>query len=361
MKADFRFGRLPATRKFLRLYKCLSKAETCYLNWIITQNDKYQPGICTLPIYDKTVAEAYDYKTVSIRDARLGLVNQGIITTRRVRKQTHICEIPSHWYYDDVDTKDNAKCSEVDDKKVVKYTTEPKSSSLQNANRQNATKTQQERLPCAAPTLPIDSFTAVLTASSSSSNMKCNSHNSSRHRTQEKNYNKAKGKTSNSKLQPTLELWHEYAGMRRNYDESKIRDVLSTIMNRYELDDIARADDLLRLAISDFLPSSGMNRLQYLAGITDTPQGIHAVDKAYSKLHPQAAQESNVNTTKGHTALAEKIEKPVVRQEPAPPPKRRSIYTKREATTHLSTHMDDERQKGILSHRKDLGEEECSD
>ena len=323
-KTDFQYGQLPASPKFLRLYKHLSNAETCYLNWIITHRDRSKPGLRTLPIADTTVAEKLEYSFLTIRDARLRLAKQGIITTIHHRAQTYICEIPSYWYRSDVVSKEDRKCSDDDYTNVVKSATKSKSSSLRNTNAESGTNTHQERFPSAAPTLPTDSFTAVLTASSSqpSSNMKSNPQNPSRHRRRENNNKMAKGKTAESKFQPTLEAWYQYAGTQRKYDESKIHDVLCMIMHRYEFDDVAHADDLLRLAISDYLPRLGRNRLQYLTGITTTPQGIHALDQANSKLRPQTATETEKYTgeplpTK-RDALAEESEKQEVIQQYPP-------------------------------------------
>ena len=260
-KTDFQYGQLPASPKFLRLYKHLSNAETCYLNWIITHRDRSKPGLRTLPIADTTVAEKLEYSFLTIRDARLKLAKQGIITTIHHRAQTYICEIPSYWYRSDVVSKEDRKCSDDDYTNVVKSATKPKSSSLRNTNAESGTNTHQERLPSAAPTLPTDAFTAVLTASSSypSSDVK-------------------------SKFQPVLDVWYEYTGSRRKKDESKINDVLCTIMDRFENDDVAMAVDILTLAITDYLPRLGTNRLRYLTGITETPQGIQALDEAFREL-----------------------------------------------------------------------------
>ena len=65
-KTDFQYGQLPASPKFLRLYKHLSNAETCYLNWIITHRDRSKPGLRTLPIADTTVAEKLEYSFLTI-------------------------------------------------------------------------------------------------------------------------------------------------------------------------------------------------------------------------------------------------------------------------------------------------------
>ena len=55
-------------------------------------------------------------------------------------------------------------------------------------------------------------------------------------------------------------------------------------MDRFENDDVAMAVDILTLAITDYLPRLGTNRLRYLTGITETPQGIQALDEAFREL-----------------------------------------------------------------------------
>ena len=355
-KPDFQYGQLPASPKFLRLYKHLSNAETCYLNWIITHRDRSKPGLRTLPIADTTVAEKLEYSFLTIRDARLRLAKQGIITTTHFRKQTHICEILPHWYRNDKRPADNEQRSEDDYTDEVKSATKPKSSSLRNTNAESGTNTHQERFLSAAPTLPTAFFTAVLTASSSqpSSNMKSNPQNPSRNRRREEYNKKAKGSTANPKssFHPTLEMWYKYSGVKQKYDESKIHEVLNMIMDRYDLDDVGRADDLLQLAITDHLPRRGTNRLRYLTGITTTPQGIHALDQAHSKLRPQAATESDKSTIKGPPAKravpANKIEEQEVAQQSPPMPMRRSGQVESDTTTNHST-VGPEKYRELLS------------
>ena len=178
--------------------------------------------------------------------------------------------------------------------------------------------------------------------------MKSNPQNPSRNRRREEYNKKAKGSTANpkSKFHPTLEMWYKYSGVKQKYDESEIHEVLNMnvlnmIMDRYDLDDVGRADDLLQLAITDHLPHRGRNRLRYLTGITTTPQGIHALDQAHSKLRPQTATDSDKYTIKGPPAKravpANKIEEQEVAQQSPPMPMRRSRQVESDTTTNHST------------------------
>ena len=231
--ASFRYGQLPSSVTFLRVYKDLSNAETCYLNWVITHRDRSKPGIQSLPILDKTVAAAYGYSIFTIGDARWHLSKRGFLDVENGAKG-YRCSIPTHWYHD-AEMKDAIRdlkerlVSEDDLNTSVTLTSGHQSSSLNMSEEEQFANPRAPRLPAVAEAAHTESFTEEFTESSS---LELSDQDVANDENGEEEDSDVKVNRGKAACDLVLSAWYNYGGFRRSDDEDTVTKLLARIMDR---------------------------------------------------------------------------------------------------------------------------------